>query len=537
MPIARTIRVLAIDDHPLLRAGIASVINAEPGMEIVAEAADADEAIAAYRKHRPDITLMDLRLSKGTGIEAIIAIRSSAPGARIIVLTTFGGDVLALQAFKAGASGYLLKSMMRTELIDTIRLVHAGQRNMQGKILSRFENWTCCTQLPPVSPTRSSLTISISLCIPSRGTSRAFFPNSKLVIVPMPWSSRSNAEYLNSEFLMWMTKMIAKLTSTLIIWCPMAAVMPLLTGCTRSASIVFLEVPPASAGGIGTSGLIRGKVMGRHRGRHIVLYAFADSRWWVQPFESLAHTEIAADGSWKAQIHLGTEYAAVLSKEDSLPSQFLDALPTVGKTIDAIAVVKGGGIEMPTPEDPSRGTTLHFSGLQWKVRTIPGDQGSKTNEYSSNNVYVDDSGALHLRLRRSSRGWVCSEVQSMRSFGYGTYSLNISDVAQLESAVMFSAFTYFDKPLDGDHRELAIRLTRRGVASNTNAEFSIQPSFVPANFYHFNVPAGPLRLDMNWHHDEGEFVVSRDEMPVREPFVSWPFNANTGRHACLHESL
>ncbi|AXC16397.1 Putative two-component system response regulator (plasmid) [Acidisarcina polymorpha] len=134
MPMTRTIRVLAVDDHPLLRAGIASVINAEPGMEIVAEAADAHEAIAAYRQHRPDITLMDLRLSKGTGIEAISAIRSDAPGARIIVLTTFGGDVLALQAFKAGASGYLLKSMMRADLIDTIRLVHAGHRKIPSEI-------------------------------------------------------------------------------------------------------------------------------------------------------------------------------------------------------------------------------------------------------------------------------------------------------------------------------------------------------------------------------------------------------------------
>jgi hypothetical protein len=278
---------------------------------------------------------------------------------------------------------------------------------------------------------------------------------------------------------MWMTKMIAKLTSTLIISCPMAAVMPLVTGCTRSASIVFLEVPPASAGGIGTSGLIRGKVIGRHRGRHIVLYAFADSRWSVQPFESSAHTEISADGSWKAQIHLRTEYTAVLSKENSLPSQFLDALPTVGKIIDAIAVVKGGGIEMPAPEDPSRGTTLRFSGLQWKVRTIPGDQGSKTNEYSSDNVYVDDFGALHLRLNRNSHGWVCSEVHSVRSYGYGTYSVDISDVAQLEPAVMFSAFTYFDKPLDADHRELAIRLTRRGVASAQTLSLVSSPHLFP----------------------------------------------------------
>jgi DNA-binding NarL/FixJ family response regulator len=134
MSTARTIRVLAVDDHPLLRAGIASVINAESDMTIVAEASDAEEAVTAYRVHRPDVTLMDLRLPKGSGIEAIAAIRASSPGARIIVLTTFGGDVLALQAFKAGASGYLLKSMMRTELTDTIRRVHAGHRRIPPEI-------------------------------------------------------------------------------------------------------------------------------------------------------------------------------------------------------------------------------------------------------------------------------------------------------------------------------------------------------------------------------------------------------------------
>jgi DNA-binding NarL/FixJ family response regulator len=141
MSTARPIRVLAVDDHPLLRAGIMSVINAEPGMLIVAEAADRDEAIAAYKIHHPDITLMDLRLSKGSGIEAIAAIRSGSPAARIIVLTTFGGDVLALQAFKAGASGYLLKSMMRTDLIDTIRRVHAGQRRIPPEIAAAMAEY------------------------------------------------------------------------------------------------------------------------------------------------------------------------------------------------------------------------------------------------------------------------------------------------------------------------------------------------------------------------------------------------------------
>ena len=303
----------------------------------------------------------------------------------------------------------------------------------------------------------------------------------------------------------------------------MVAILLLLTGCTRSASITFLEVPSASSGGIGTSGLIRGQVVGRHRGRHIVLYAFADSRWWVQPYESAPSTEIANDGSWKAQIHLGTEYAAVLSREDTQPTPFVDALPKVGNGIEAIAAVKGNGNEAPPPDDSPNQPTLRFSGLQWKVRTIPGDRASKTNEYSSGNVFVDDSGALHLRLVQSSHGWVCAEISSVRSFGYGHYTVDILDTGHFETAVMFTAYTFFEHPTDGDHRELAIRVTRRGVASNTNAEFSIQPSFVPANFYHFNVPSGPLRLAMNWHPDEAGFSVSRGQGPARESVVSWPF--------------
>lgn len=132
------IRVLTVDDHPMLRGGIAGAINAQSGMAVIAEAADGEEAVEAYRTHRPDITLMDLRLPKMNGIDAISAIRSHAPNARIIVLTTYGGDVQALRAFKAGAVGYLLKNMLRTELIDTIRLVHAGHRRIPPEIAAEM---------------------------------------------------------------------------------------------------------------------------------------------------------------------------------------------------------------------------------------------------------------------------------------------------------------------------------------------------------------------------------------------------------------
>ena len=135
------IRVLTVDDHPLMLTGIAAAVNAQHGMSVVAEACSGEAAIEAFRKHAPSVTLMDLRLPGMSGIDTIIAIRRLQPKARIIVLTTFGGDVQALRAFKAGASGYLLKSMMRTELIETIRLVHTGQRRVPPEIASAMAEY------------------------------------------------------------------------------------------------------------------------------------------------------------------------------------------------------------------------------------------------------------------------------------------------------------------------------------------------------------------------------------------------------------
>jgi DNA-binding NarL/FixJ family response regulator len=131
---AHVIGVLAVDDHPLMMAGISGEINAQPDMRVVAEANDGDEALELFRKHRPDVTLMDIRMPRVNGIAAIAAIRQEFPHARIIVLTTAGGDALALRAFKAGAVGYLLKNLLRTELVETIRLVHKGHKRVPPEI-------------------------------------------------------------------------------------------------------------------------------------------------------------------------------------------------------------------------------------------------------------------------------------------------------------------------------------------------------------------------------------------------------------------
>ena len=128
------IRIVTVDDHPMLREGIAAVLASEADMVLVGEASNGREGIEQFRAHRPDVTLMDLQIPVMNGTDAIIAIRKEFPDARIIVLTTYSGDVQAVRAFEAGAVGYLLKNLVRKELVETIRSVHSGKKRIPPEI-------------------------------------------------------------------------------------------------------------------------------------------------------------------------------------------------------------------------------------------------------------------------------------------------------------------------------------------------------------------------------------------------------------------
>lgn len=143
------IRVLAVDDHPLLREGVAAVIEDQPDMVLVAEATSGLEAIQCYREHRPDVVLMDVRMPDMDGIAALNAIRGEFPDARVIVLTTYPGDVQAQRAIKAGAMGYLLKGMLRLELVQAIREVALGGRRIPGEVAAALAEHVSGDTLTP----------------------------------------------------------------------------------------------------------------------------------------------------------------------------------------------------------------------------------------------------------------------------------------------------------------------------------------------------------------------------------------------------
>ncbi len=297
-----------------------------------------------------------------------------------------------------------------------------------------------------------------------------------------------------------------------------------LSGCHSASLITFTEVPFAGAGGPETSGMISGKVDGKLRNKSVVLYSYDAGRWWVQPFATAPFTTIRADGSWNAQVHLGTKYAALLTRQTIQPPSVLEALPAIGKGIEAIITSAGKpGLTARVHEQAAR-QTIRFQGYEWEVRTIPGNYAAKSNPYSATNVSIDSGGALHLRLTRSGNAWTCAELHSTRTLGYGTYRIGVRNIAQLEPAAMFSLFTLSEGAAATEHGGMDIHFTRWGDPVNKNAEFVVQPYFVPANVYRFELPPGHITAEWNWSPEAARFAMQTGPSAARL-FNDWTFTS------------
>jgi hypothetical protein len=266
-------------------------------------------------------------------------------------------------------------------------------------------------------------------------------------------------------------------------------------------TIAFSKVPSSVEGSPDKLEVIEGRVSGAKPGQHIVLYA-QSGQWWVQPLADKPFTEIQGDSTWKNWTHPGYAYAALLVDSRFRPQPTLAALPDTGGAVMAVATVRGG------TSSPSK--TLAFSGYQWEIRSTASDRGGTRNVHDPANAWTDEAGLFHLRVAKHGEQWTSAEVRLSRSLGYGSYRFVVRDVSFLEPAAVFSLFTRDDF---GPSREMDIEIARWGQMDNRNAQYVIQPYYVPANTVKFTAPAGTLTYWLRWEAGRASFRTLRGAAP------------------------
>src|ERR1700690_4340007 len=234
--------------------------------------------------------------------------------------------------------------------------------------------------------------------------------------------------------------------------------------------------------------IIDGRVTGARPGQRLVLYAETDGRWGLCEQSGQAFTNVESDGRWKASVHLGLQYAALLVDPTYDPPQQTESLPIVGNGVVALAVVNGEG---PAPLLPSP-KTLNFSGYEWTTSAGPIFRAGSRNFFDPANVWTDERGALHLRISGTPGKWPAAEVKLTRSLGYGTYRFQLRDISHLEPSALLTLIAWDGVGTESTRRELDIELGRWGYLENTNVNYVVQPYYVPANFVAFRVaPRAP----------------------------------------------
>jgi hypothetical protein len=268
-------------------------------------------------------------------------------------------------------------------------------------------------------------------------------------------------------------------------------------------SLELTRVPVADPGGPEQLDYIQGRSSNTSPGQQVVLYA-RSGVWWIQPFADHPFTKIQPDSTWKNSTHLGTEYAALLVNPGYQPASKLASLPGEGGGVVAVAVAQGRpGKPTPPPK------TIHFSGYDWIARSASSDRGGVANPYDPANVWTDQKGYLHLRMDQRDGRWYCAEVNLTRSLGFGTYRFVVQNSAHIGPSAVVSMFTYDEENVEEARRELDIELSRWGNPDAKNAQFVVQPFYVPENVVRFDAPAGRMTYTFRWQPESAAFQAIR----------------------------
>jgi hypothetical protein len=269
-----------------------------------------------------------------------------------------------------------------------------------------------------------------------------------------------------------------------------------LAGCHQAASedakpkILFTQIPERNLANQNKQDVMEGTVSGAKQGQRLVIYSQSGGLWWLQPLLTSPFTPILSNGVWRSETHIGMSYGVLLVEPGFHPAAVLDQLPRRGQGVAAVAVSPG--------QEKSSSYFIDFSGFSWRVRWKPSDRGGVSNPYNPDNVYVDQTGALHLRIINRDQQWTCSEINLTQSLGYGTYSFTVEDISSLDPSVVFGIFTWDHSTDQENHREFDINIGRWGEPQNKNAEFVLQPTLVQANFFRFVAPPGKLKHSIVW---------------------------------------
>jgi hypothetical protein len=288
-----------------------------------------------------------------------------------------------------------------------------------------------------------------------------------------------------------------------------------LTGCHSSPSnpaptVAFSKIPAAFQESPYRTDIferdyktdtIEGRATGARTGQRIVLYAKTDGRWGVCRQSGQPFTNIEADGRWKASVHLGLQYAALLVDSTYNPPEQTELLPIVGNGVVALAVINGEGLAgvLPSPK------ILNFSGYEWTTSSGPIFHAGSRNFFDPANAWTDEKGALHLRISGSPGKWAAAELKLTRSLGYGTYTFQVRDVSHLEPSALLTLITWDGAGTESNRRELDVELGRWGYVDNDNVHYVVQPYYVPANFVAFRMPAGVYTHSLRWEPGQVTF--------------------------------